>query len=139
PRLADVCDVSVGSLVAYREPLLGKRRAYLDARNRGSERYVIPIEERPFRGRVVRPPFVVIGRTNAPARGFGPRLRATIVRGDRPVAVENHLLVLDPHDKTLRGCRAIVRTVEAQRATTFLDARLRCRHLTVGAVEEIPR
>jgi hypothetical protein len=139
PRLDDICTVSVGALVAYREPMLGEMRAYLHARNRGAASEIVPVEERPFRGRVAKPPFVVIGRTNAPARGGGPRLRATIVRGKRPVAVENHLLVLDPYDKTVRGCRVLVEIVEARRATEFLDARLRCRHLTVRAVGEIPR
>jgi hypothetical protein len=88
---------------------------------------------------VITPPFVVVGRTNRPRVGPGSRLYGTIVRGHRDVAIENHLLVLEPHDRTLRGCRAVVEVVESSRATKFLDERLRCRHLTVGAVREIPR
>jgi hypothetical protein len=138
-RLGDLCEVSVGALVDYRDPGVGPWRAYLDARGRGGMQEAIPQRRRRFAGTVVRPPFVVIGRTNRPNQGAGPRIRATVVRGARPVAVENHLLVLRPFDHTIRGCRALVRLVESDRASAFLDERLRCRHLTVGAVEEIPR
>ena len=138
-RLGDLCEVSVGALVDYRDPGVGPWRAYLDARGRGGLREAIPQRRRRFAGTVVRPPFVVVGRTNRPNQGAGPRIRATVVRGARPVAVENHLLVLRPFDHTVRGCRALVGIVESDRASEFLDERLRCRHLTVGAVEEIPR
>jgi hypothetical protein len=138
PRLSDVSNVSVGSLVAYRDPEEGALHPFIDARNRGSLREVKPSGERRFRGRAVRPPFVVIARTNAPTHREGARVRPTIVRGSRAVAVENHLLVIDPHDKTLRGCRALARALESQATTEFLDERLRCRHLTVEAVREIP-
>jgi hypothetical protein len=138
-RLEDLCEISVGPLVDYRDPGLGPWRAYLDARARGGMREATPQLRRRFGGTVVKPPFVVIGRTNRPHQGAGPRIRATIVRGKRPVAVENHLLVLRPYDHTVRGCRALVRIVESDRASAFLDERLRCRHLTVGAVREIPR
>jgi hypothetical protein len=139
PNLGDLCEVSVGALVDYRDPGLGSWHAYLDARGRGGMPETVPRQRRRFRGTVVMPPFVVIARTNRPNLGAGPRIRATIVRGKRPVAVENHLLVLKPHEHTVRGCRALVRIVESARASEFLDERLRCRHLTVGAVEEIPR
>ena len=138
-KLADLCEVSVGALVDYRDPGLGPWHAYLDARSRRGMREVVPELRRRFRGTAVDPPFVVIGRTNRPNQGAGPRVRATIIRGVRPVAVENHLLVLKPHDYTVRGCRALVRIIESDHTSTFLDERLRCRHLTVGAVREIPR
>jgi hypothetical protein len=138
-QLGDLCEVSVGALVDYRDPGLGAWHAYLDARSRSGMREAVPELRRRFRGTVVEPPFVVVGRTNRPNQGVGPRVRATIVRGRRPVAVENHLLVLTPYDYTVRGCRALVRIVESDRASAFLDERLRCRHLTVGAVREIPR
>jgi hypothetical protein len=137
--LADVCEVSVGALVAYRDPGLGPWRAYVDARSRSGVPEMTPLTRRRFAGSVTMPPFVVIARTNRPARGSGPRVQATVMRGERPIAVENHLLVLTPHDHTVRGCRAVVEILESPRATAFLDGRLRCRHLTVGAVGEIPR
>jgi hypothetical protein len=49
------------------------------------------------------------------------------------------LIVLRPHDHTLRGCRSVVGILESEPASLFLDERLRCRHLTVDAVREIPR
>jgi hypothetical protein len=139
PRLADICEISVGALVAYRDPARGLWRAYIDAQScRGADE-TIPEQRRRFRGAVVNPPFVVVGRTNRPTTGSAPRLRATIVRGKRPVAVENHLLVLRPQDHTLRGCRTVMGILESEQASLFLDERLRCRHLTVDAVREIPR
>jgi hypothetical protein len=139
PRLEDICEISVGALVAYRDPGRGPWRAYLDAQSRSGADETIPEKRRRFRGPVVNPPFVVVGRTNRPNTGTAPRMRATIVRGVRPVAVENHLIVLRPHDHTLRGCRSVVGILESEPASLFLDERLRCRHLTVDAVREIPR
>jgi hypothetical protein len=139
PRLADICEISVGALVAYRDPGRGPWHAYVDAQSRGGADEMTPGQRRRFRGAVIKPPFVIVGRTNRPNRGSAPRLRATIVRGERPVAVENHLVVLRPQDQTLRGCRTVVGILESKKASLFLDERLRCRHLTVDAVREIPR
>lgn len=137
-RLEDICEVAVGAVVANRDPERGPWRLFLDARTRGRARDVWPTNHRRFRGSVLMPPFVVVGRTNRPDPRRGPRVRCTIVRGNREVAVENHLIALVPHDRTLRGCRAITTIVESQGTTEFLDRRLRCRHLTVRAMREIP-
>lgn len=137
--LGDLCTVGVGPVVANRDPKRGPRRPFVDARGRGTDAEVTPTKMRRFGGPVIKPPFVVVGRTNRPASGSTPRLRGTIVRGTEPVAVENHLLTLVPHDRTVRGCRELVTILQSDTATKFLDARLRCRHLTVGAVRDIPR
>lgn len=138
-RLEDVCSVSVGSVVANRDPQAGPARLYLDARSRGTGREVRPVVRRRFEKQVVNPPFVVVARTSRPEQREQAGLRATIVRGDEPVAVENHLLVLVPHDHTVRGCRRVAALVGSKDAAEFLNERLRCRHLTVQALREIPR
>jgi hypothetical protein len=138
-RLQDICDVRVGAVVANRDPHSGSWRLYVDARDLGGAAELRPTRRRRFRGSVVEPPFVVVGRTNRPVCRDGPRLRPTIVVSDRPVAIENHLIALVPHDHTHDGCRKIVAIVESQRASAFLDERLRCRHLTVRALRDLPR
>lgn len=138
-RLEDLCTVSVGAVVANRDPHRGPWRRYLDARSRGRDRQIEPGRRRRFTGAVVIPPFVVVPRTSRAEERERAGLRATIVRSDGPVAVENHLLVLVPDDHTVRGCRELVALVESECAATFLNERLRCRHLTVRAVRDIPR
>ena len=137
-RLQDVCDVRVGAVVANRDPHRGPWRLYVDARDLAGRAVLRPTRHRRFRGSVLDPPFVVVGRTNRPVL-HGPRVRATVVLGDRPIAVENHLIALVPHDHTHRACEALVTIVEAERASRFLDERLRCRHLTVRALRDVPR
>lgn len=136
--LGDTCDVRVGAVVANRDPHAGPWRDYLDAWSLGTESTIGAMRRRQFRGTVFTPPFVVVGRTNRPARDQRPRLRATIVVGDRPVALENHLLAFLPHTTTLGACRKIAAVLEAPATTAYLDERLRCRHLTVQAMRAIP-
>jgi hypothetical protein len=138
-RVGDICTVRVGSVVANRDPHLGPWNPYLDARDVGGRLRVRPTRNRRFQGSTFEPPFVVIGRTNRPESGGGKRLRPTIVVASKPIAVENHLIVLTPKDHTIRGCQQLVAILKANAAQTFLDQRLRCRHLTVGVVKELPR
>jgi hypothetical protein len=138
-QLKDLAEIRVGPLVANREPNRGPWRLYVDARDVGGKSEIRPKRHRRFRGTVVAPPFVVVGRTNRPNEGEGPRLRATIVTADRPIALENHLISLAPNVHTVSACRDIVDIVESERTTEFLNDRLRCRHLTVTALREIPR
>lgn len=138
-RLGDICDVSVGAVVPHRDPHSGPWRLYLDARSRGSLPDVQPGRKRRFAKRVFDPPFVVLPRTSRPEERERMGLRSTVVLADRAVAVENHLLVLMPHDRTLVACREVAALVESSAAAQFLNERLRCRHLTVRAVRDIPR
>ena len=136
--LADICDIRVGAVVANRDSHAGPWQDYVDAWNVGTQPTITAAQRRRFRGTVFTPPFVVVGRTNRPARDQRPRLRATIVVGDRPVALENHLLAFLPHTATLAACRTIAEMLQAPATTAYLDQRLRCRHLTVQAMRAIP-
>ena len=91
---------------------------------------------RRFEGRVFSPPFVVVRRTSRP--GDKHRALGTIINNARPVAVENHLLVLLPKDGTVKACRELLRVLRKPQTTQWLDQYIRCRHLTVSALADLP-
>ena len=93
-------------------------------------------ESRRHEGKVYAPPFVAIRRTSRPGHPY--RATATIIAGKIPVAVENHLIVCEPKNGTLRTCRELMRQLKTEAVNEFLNARIRCRHLTVGSVAAIP-
>jgi hypothetical protein len=78
----------------------------------------------------------VVRRTSSPSDPH--RAVATVVLGKRPVAVENHLIVLLPKNKTLRACRQAMRLLRDDSTDKRLDRTMRCRHLTVEAVASLP-
>jgi hypothetical protein len=137
-HVKDFFDVSVGSVVPHRHPDVGPSVAYVHSRllpSTGVHR--TGDARRGFSGRTVSAPFVAIRRTSRPAR-HGPRLVTTIVVGDEPIAVENHLLVARPLDGTLTACSKLVAILRSDVTSDWLDQRIRCRHLTVGAVQALP-
>lgn len=135
--VADFFDVHVGRVVPHRDVEEGPRRRYIHPRN-------IPVweevtrmsEQRRHEGPAYKPPFVVLRRTSRPGHPY--RAAATVILGKAPVAVENHLIVCEPRDKSADTCRALMEQLHTQRVNDFLDQRICCRHLTVGAVKEIP-
>lgn len=137
-RVGDGFDVHVGPVVPHRHKELGSWHPYVFARLLPPwERFdVSSVKRRRFRGRTFVPPFVAVRRTSAP--GDGSRALATIVVGRRPVAVENHLLVLEPRDGSLKSCRRLLAVLQDDRTNRWLDERIRCRHLTVGALRDLP-
>jgi hypothetical protein len=66
------------------------------------------------------------------------RAAATVIAGGKSVAVENHLIVCEPKKKTQAMCKELMRQLKTTAVNEFLDERIRCRHLTVGAVAAIP-
>ena len=93
-------------------------------------------EYRSFTGRVLKPPFVVIRRTSSPSDKY--RASGTIVLGKKPVAVENHMIVIKPKSSTLKDCKKLLKTLKLSETNNFLNDRMRCRHLTVGVIKKIP-
>ena len=130
-------DISVGSVVDYRDEAKGPWMRFLCTRN--SPRWTT-INEINTRRRTtqkgVTPPFVVVRRTSSPSDR--ERASATIVTGTHPVAVENHLIVLRPKDRSFRSCKELLKVLRDYRTSAWLNKRIRCRHLTVAAVGEIP-
>lgn len=137
-RLADSFDVHIGGVVPHRDPDLGPWRKYLHARTISNlEKFnVKDAPSRRFDRKTFRPPFVAIRRTSRP----DDRQRAvgTIIVGDTEVAVENHLIVVSPHSRTLGDCEKLIQVLRHDATTEWLNERIRCRHLTVGAVADIP-
>lgn len=135
--IADFFEVHVGRVVPHRDEESGPLRRYIHPRNIAVWVEVTRIsEKRRHEGLTYQPPFVVLRRTSRPGDKF--RAAATVILGTKPVAVENHLIVCQPRDKTSDRCRALMAQLHTQRVNEFLDHRIRCRHLTVGAVREIP-
>ena len=135
--LADYFDVHVGRVVPHRDKESGPLRRYIHPRSIAVWAEVTRIsEKRRHEGLAYHPPFVVLRRTSRPGHPY--RAAATIILGKTPVVVENHLIVCEPHDKSVRTCRALMGQLHSQRVNEFLDQRIRCRHLTVGAVAAIP-
>ena len=136
-RVGDKFSVSVGAVVPHRDTETGEPGPYLHAGAlRGLETFdVAAAPKRRFRGRRFKPPFVVVRRTSAPG---DRRARATVVLGDEPASVENHLLVAVPVSGFESDCHALAVAFRSETVDLFLDERIRCRHLTVGALRDIP-
>ncbi len=133
----ELFDVSVGAVVPHRDPHIGPWSPFVAVGDLPPWKKVNHVQSlRRFSGTKVMPPFVAIRRTSSPSDG--QRAIGTIVTGDRPVAVENHLLVLKPRDGTVRSCGFAVENLKDQRTREWLDRRIRCRHLTVSVLRELP-
>jgi hypothetical protein len=134
--VSDYFDVHVGRVVPHRDVEQGPLRRYIHPRNIPVWQEVRVISEKRRHKLAYQPPFVVLRRTSRPGHPY--RAAATVILGKAPVAVENHLIVCEPHDKSAATCRVLMAQLHTQRVNDFLDQRIRCRHLTVGAVATIP-
>ncbi len=135
--IADFFDVHVGRVVPHRDPEQGKEHPYIHPRCVPTWTIMREFpESRRHEGLVYEPPFVVIRRTSRPGHPY--RATATVIAGKRPVAVENHLIVCEPKDGKLGTCRKLMKQLKTAAVNEFLNARIRCRHLTVGSVAGIP-
>ncbi|MCO5275213.1 MAG: SAM-dependent methyltransferase [Flavobacteriales bacterium] len=136
-RLGDLFKVSVGPVVPHRDPEEGPLYRYLHAKN--AKPWVAlhrRTEERRYRGTVFTPPLVVVRRTSRP--GDKHRATASLVLGRAPVAVENHLIVCQPYDGQVSTCERLMEALRAGVVDAHLDKEMRCRHLTVASVRELP-
>lgn len=136
-KISDYFDVSVGRLVAYRDIEEGVLRPYVHSKNVQPWQTILqPTEKRRFKGTVIKPPFVVIRRTSSPTDRH--RAVGAIISGKEAVAVENHLIIIKPKDNTIRSCKKMLEVLQSNETNDFLNIRMRCRHLTVSAVQQIP-
>ncbi len=129
--------VHVGPVVPHRHKETGPDVRFIHARS-------VPawgecegvVETRRFSGRLFLPPFVVVRRTSRP--GDAKRAVPTLVLGQSPVAVENHLMVLVPRDASVATCKELIRRLASHRTDSWLDNRMRCRHLTTRILAALP-
>lgn len=124
--------VRVGAVVPHRHQHQGALAPFITARSLTSGEALT----RAFDGRRDTGPMVLINRTSRP--GEVPRARARLWTDNEPAAVENHLLVATPKHGGLEACNQLMKVLGDARAADFLDQRIRCRHLTVSAIKEIP-
>jgi hypothetical protein len=131
--------VRTGSVVDNRDPAKGPWRAYATARTLPKSGEIELIERRRrFRGSVVDAPFVLVRRTSRPSEAGSIRIAGLVVTAGTQIAIDNHLLIATPRDGTLAACRELARVLEATETTAWLNDRIRCRHLTVGVLADIP-
>lgn len=135
--IGDFCSVSVGSVVPHRHKEEGPELAYLHTKDaiRWGTLDDVPARRR-FNGTCISTPFVVIRRTSSPSDK--ERAIATIINCPGPVAVENHLIVIQPNNKSLEACEKIFEVLRSSTTNDWLNSRIRCRHLTVDSVKNIP-
>jgi hypothetical protein len=135
--IADLFNVHVGRVVPHRDPETGKKHPYIHARCVPTWTVMREFPDtRRHLGIAYEPPFVVIRRTSRPGDLY--RATATVIAGTQPIAVENHLIVCEPKDSSLAACQKLMTQLKTTAVNEFLNERIRCRHLTVGAVKEIP-
>lgn len=135
--LGDLFKVSVGPVVPHRDPEKGPLYRYLHAKNAKPWAQLVQWKgKRHYKGTVFMPPFVVIRRTSRP--GDKHRATASLVLGRGPVAVENHLIVCQPHDGQVGSCQRLIEALGTGAVDSHLDKAMRCRHLTVTSVREVP-
>ena len=135
--VGDHFKISVGPVVEFRDPHAGAWRPFARPKDLPPWQsiYLLPSKRR-YSGRLIKPPFVTIRRTSSTSDKW--RATANIVSRSTPVAVENHLLVAQPHDGTLRSCKALLEVLKTGATNRRLNERIRCRHLTVEAVRLLP-
>jgi len=137
--IGDLFDVRVGPVVPHRDLHEGSWHPFVTAHDLPTWTSVNTDNDFPrrrFTGTTYSPPFLLVRRTSRPEDKN--RAVTTLARGKRPVAVENHLLVLKPKDGLLRSCQHAIQRLRSHETSVWLNERIRCRHLTVSSVAEIP-
>jgi hypothetical protein len=135
--IAEHFDVHVGRVVPHRDKKTGLRHPYIHARCVPTWTVMRKFTEtRKHKGQAYEPPLVVIRRTSRPEHPY--RAAASVIAGKEPVAIENHLIVCEPKDGKLATCMALMRQLKTDTVNEYLNARIRCRHLTVDSVQSIP-
>ena len=135
--VGDFFNVHVGPVVPHRDPESGPAYPFIWPRRLPSSGSFNPEgRSRQFRGRTFSPPFVAIRRTSRP--GQKRRAGGVLVVGDSPVAVENHLLVALPKDRSESSCVQLIGVLADKRTEDWLDRQIRTRHLTVSAISGLP-
>jgi len=138
-RVGEYFRIAVGPVVDYRDPQDGEDSVFLCPKDIVVGGIVFTnqiVRRRLFKGRLCKPPFVAIKRTSSP-REF-VRSSGCIIQGDDVVAVENHVIVAFPKDGLVSTCESLLSVLESQATKEYLDRRIRCRHLTVSSIEDIP-
>jgi N-6 DNA Methylase len=138
--LSDVATISIGDVVPHRHGEVGPEVPYLSVHSTPIGAIVTEAPTRRFHGRLHKAPFIVVRRTSAPTRvSGGSRIASSLISSALgSVAVENHLIVITPQVGGIAACRKLMQQLGHPSVTTWLDTRLRTRHLTKQALLDLP-
>lgn len=135
--LSDIFDVSVGPVVPHRDKVEGPELPFAHAKIIPPWTTLRTLADRiRHSGRKVRPPFIAVRRTSSPKDNY--RVVSAIIDCDEEVAVENHILILQPKDRSLGTCQRYMDYLRSDRVNEYINTNIRCRHLTVGVIKNIP-
>ncbi len=135
--IKDFFKVSVGPIVPHRHINEGEIYSYITARDIKTNSPVCTTPNKiSFNSTVYQAPFIVLKRTSSPKDKN--RMCAAIVKGKSLYAAENHVLVIQPNDKSLKSCSNLLSFLKSTECREWIDERIRCRHFTVSAIREIP-
>lgn len=135
--LMDAFDVSVGPVVPHRDKAIGIEAPFAHAKILPAWETVDFLPERICHaGRKIQPPFVAVRRTSSPKDRY--RVVGTVVNCSEPVAVENHIIILVPKDRSLLSCQRVLDFFRTEHVNNYINEKIRCRHLTVGVIKGIP-
>ncbi len=133
----DLFDVHVGPVVPFRLNHKGRWCTYIHSEQLPPWATVRKIDQHVrFAGTTYMPPFVAIRRTSK--ADYQVRCIGTLVTGSLPMAVENHLLIALPKDKKVGTCKKLLEVLKRDTTSAWMNERIRCRHLTVGSVGDLP-
>ena len=135
--LKDMFDICVGPVVDNRDPHQGKSLGYIVSKGLEDwhEKKEVTLN-RKHKGKSFNSPFVVVKRTSRMTDLS--RAKSTIININGPVYVDNHLIILKPKSGKLQECLKILKLLKDQRTNDWLNKTIRCRHLTVKIVSNIP-
>ncbi len=134
--MSDLFKVSVGAVVPHRHKHLGQWAPYIDVSSAPANTEIENLKSRRFTGTLHKGPFVALRRTSSPSDTF--RAVGCIIKTTNNVAVENHLIVLQPYDGTLKSCRRLMLLLRHSYVNEWLNDAIRCRHLTTKVINELP-
>jgi len=138
-NLSKFFSVSIGRVVPHRDPMEGDLHAYIYP---GLLKSWVEIDsndissKRRHKSIPINPPFITIKRTSSPKDK--DRAGAHLIYGDNPIYVENHLIVVKPFDDKISTCHNLMAQLKSERVNDYFNNIIRCRHLTVKAVKNIP-
>ena len=94
-------------------------------------------EKRKHNGLAYKPPFVVIRRTSRPGDVY--RATATVINGKSPKSLSRTISSsASRKDGKLTTSKRLMLQLKTDAVNEHLNARIRCRHLTVKAIKEVP-
>jgi len=134
-KLKELFEVRVGPVVPHRLEGAGQSTLYLTTQEAPPFSVVTELPEINFSGTLYLPPFVVVRRTSSPSDRS--RLVPSLVQGVKPIAVENHLLIISPKDRDVRKCLLLMDEFRESRINDWLNSVSRCRHLTTKILADI--